>query len=72
MFVYHHKQVITYTHLPQRLSSAPLGQSLCPLHCKAWGRHSLMFPHGNWPSGHLASTSTLLLVTSAEEEMEVT
>lgn len=49
---------------PQPSSSAPLGQSLCPLHCRTCGRHSLMFPHGNWPRGHPVS---LTLVASSTE-----
>lgn len=49
---------------PQPRSSAPLGQSLCPLHCRTCGRHSLVFPHGNWPRGHPVS---LTLVASSTE-----
>lgn len=55
-----------YKHLPQRRSSAPLGQSLCPLHCKACGRHSLVFPHGKCPRRQLVSSFTLLACSARE------
>lgn len=50
--------------IPQRRSSAPLGQSRCPLQCNTWGRHSLMLPHGKCPSGQAASPLGLLLASS--------
>lgn len=40
--------------LPQFSSSAPLGQSCCPLQCCGWGKHTDRFPHGNWPNGHIS------------------
>lgn len=53
---------------PQRRSSAPLGQSLCPLHCRTWGRHSLVFPQGNWPRGHTPSLTLLACSTEGKDE----
>ena len=58
----------TYRHLPQCRSSAPLGQSLCPLHCKACGRHSLTFPHGKCPRRHPVSSFPLLACSAKERD----
>lgn len=63
------EKLLSVYNLPQCRSSAPLGQSLCPLHCKAWGRHSLMFPQGNCPRGHPVSDVTLL-ASSTEGEVQ--
>lgn len=58
------QRILTCTDSPHRRSSAPLGQSRCPLQWSACGRHSLKLPQGNWPWGQAASPVSFLLASN--------
>lgn len=45
---------------PQFSSSAWFPQSLMPLQCMSWGRHTVRLPQGKYPRGHEVLSSDVL------------
>lgn len=54
--------------LPQFSSSAWFPQSLMPLQCMSWGRHTVRLPQGKYPRGHDAFSSVILSAVNKVEK----
>lgn len=56
---------------PQFSSSAWFPQSLMPLQCMSWGRHTLRLPQGKNPRGHVVTSSEILRAVNAADRISI-